>query len=168
MDDQQQRLERLRRRREALTASSSPEDAREAAELDQEIAEAESQSLVGSGQPRRDTRLEGASARCYVATMMRQGPRGVSASQVLLDARAGTRRALDRLRLACQILRPARVHASVSGPRRPGRVRMGRRARRGPARAAPARPRPAPFGVVSDAWLSDRALTCGEIAARRA
>jgi hypothetical protein len=113
-------------------------------DLDAEIAEAEQRALTGSGAPRTDTRLEGTQAACYVAAMMRQGPRGVNASRLLSDARAGTRVALSRLRLASLGLR-ARLaaHARVSGPRRPGRVRAVRSARRGPARAAPSLPRPA-------------------------
>lgn len=141
VDEQQQRLERLRARRQALTAAatSDPEATREAAELDREIAEAEGQSLLGSGAPRTDTRLAGSSARCYVAAMMKQGPHGVHARRLYTDARTGSVRALNRLRLAARVIRHAIVHASVSGaPRRPGRVG---RPRRGPARAAPARPR---------------------------
>lgn len=139
MDAQTERLERLRARRESLTAGA---DKRERDRLDEEIAEADGNSLTGSGAPRTDT-LEGESAHRYVAAMMRQGPNGVNARRILADARAGTRSALVRLRLACLRVRSSVAHAGVSGPRRPGRVRTGRRARRGPARAAPARPRPA-------------------------
>ncbi len=145
VDEHQQRLERLRQRRDALTASGSPEDARQAAELDAEIAEAERNSLLGSGAPRTDTRLEGTQARCYVAVWMRQGPHGIDARRLRADATARTRAGLARLKLSLTRLRGLASYASVSrgASRRPGRVRTVGRARRGPARAAPARPRPA-------------------------
>lgn len=152
MDAQQQRLERLRASREKLASLEAagmprvPEELRlveEISGLEQEIAEAEEQSLTGSGAPRTDTRLEGERATRYVAAMMSHGPLGVSARRLRADAVSASRVALTRLRLACRYVRSALApHASVSGPRRPGRVRAGTgRARRGPARAAPARPR---------------------------
>lgn len=140
--DAHERLEQLRHRRESMVASGVQSRGREQelANLDAEIAEAEGASLTGSGQPRTDTRLEGAQARCYIAAMMRQGPRGMNAHRLALDARNGTRRALNRLRLTASVLRSTVVaHARMSGtPRRPGHAR---RPPRGPARAAPARPR---------------------------